>query len=146
MAERGLDISGHRSREVSSAHLAAATLILVMTREHAGFVLARSPGSANQVFLPAELARLMKQAPADPSEDADDYIWRLGVLRNHSPPARTPTTTPGVTTAPGVVTMGRASEVVADPYGEPLAAYRATANHLARALAVVAEALTGCVS
>lgn len=50
MAERGIDISAHRSQEVSAEILAEADLVLVMTRSHAESLIAEFPDAAPRIL------------------------------------------------------------------------------------------------
>jgi len=51
MAEQGIDITTHRSREVTADMLAGADLILVMTRGHAESLAAEFPEAAGRILL-----------------------------------------------------------------------------------------------
>lgn len=51
MAEQGIDIGPHRSREVTAGMLAQADLILVMTRGHAESLAAEFPEAAERILL-----------------------------------------------------------------------------------------------
>lgn len=51
MAEQGIDIGPHRSREVTAGMLADADLILVMTRGHAESLAAEFPEAAGRILL-----------------------------------------------------------------------------------------------
>ena len=50
MAERGLDISGHRGRQAGEPMLSAAELILVMEKHQQGFVESTWPALRGRVF------------------------------------------------------------------------------------------------
>jgi protein-tyrosine-phosphatase len=82
MAERGIDIRDHRSREVTATDMADSDLVLVMTEGHQSALTVEFPGQRDRVRRMSELA---------------GGQWD-----------------------------------VADPVGQPLAAYRATASELAR--------------
>jgi protein-tyrosine-phosphatase len=56
LAERGLDISSHRSREVSEDMMQGADLILVMTGSHLQALTAEFPGQSDRVRLLSSLA------------------------------------------------------------------------------------------
>ena len=51
LAERGIDLSAHRSRMLDTAQVAAADLIVVMTAAHRQGVLSAFPQAAGKVFL-----------------------------------------------------------------------------------------------
>src|SRR5918995_2210750 len=59
-AERGVDISGHRAREVSDEEVARADLVVAMDPEHAR-AFAREAGS--RTFTLKELVRLLEALP-----------------------------------------------------------------------------------
>jgi len=56
MAERGIDISDHRSHSLNTDDVAGADLILVMTREHARLISHTWPQYAWRVHLLSEMA------------------------------------------------------------------------------------------
>lgn len=64
--ERGLDLSAHRARQLGSALLAEADLVLTMSRSHAVDVIAL--GGSGKVFTLVEFAREVTGPPdvADP--------------------------------------------------------------------------------
>lgn len=110
MRELGIDISEHRSRKLEAEDL-DVDLIVAMTRDHAGAVIARDPGARSRVFLPAELIRLARDHDAR-------SVPEIARLR----------------TGPMI---GRAHEQVADPAGETLEVYRSTAARLDRDLSAI---------
>ena len=56
MARRGLDLSRHRSRNVSQEMMAEADLVLTMTRQHAEALGAAFPAHARKVYMLSEMA------------------------------------------------------------------------------------------
>lgn len=56
LAERGIDLSPHRSREVDAVQIAAADLVLVMTRGHEESLVAEFPAAAPRILRLAALA------------------------------------------------------------------------------------------
>jgi protein-tyrosine-phosphatase len=56
MAEKGLDIAGHRSHLVSPQDVEKAALIITMGDEHKEALLAEFPGARDRTFLLSELA------------------------------------------------------------------------------------------
>lgn len=114
MAELGIDISAHRSRKLESGHL-DVDLVIAMTRDHAGAVVAHDPRVRARVFLPGELVRLL-----DARDDRS--VIELGAARTGA-------------------AIGRAAEQVADPAGESLDVYRFTAARLDRDLSTLVERL-----
>jgi protein-tyrosine-phosphatase len=55
MAERGVDISSHRGRTVNQEELAAADVVIVMTRSHRDALSAEFPESRPKLHLMSEL-------------------------------------------------------------------------------------------
>lgn len=124
MSERGLDVSGHRSRPLTHALVAGADLILAMTRSHVWGVHAFDAGAADRTFLVLELPRLgARIGPRGRGEAVRAWAARAVAERS-----------------PGAV-AGRGDEEVADPYGEPVAVYEATAARLDGATCAIAELL-----
>jgi len=56
MAERGLDLSAHRSQLVTAEAIAAADLVLCMEGGHVEALRAEFPDHANRIFLLSEMA------------------------------------------------------------------------------------------
>jgi protein-tyrosine phosphatase len=56
MAERGLDIQGHRAHNVTEADVAAASLVLAMTRDHIEALRLDFPAHAGKILLFSEMA------------------------------------------------------------------------------------------
>lgn len=56
MAQRGLDLHGHRSRNVTREMMVEADLVLAMTRSHAEALGAAFPDCAHKVYLFSEMA------------------------------------------------------------------------------------------
>ncbi|GJM38779.1 MAG: hypothetical protein DHS20C19_21460 [Acidimicrobiales bacterium] len=125
MEELGLALGDHRSRKIDPSHL-DVDLVLAMTRTHAGAVTARDQTLAPRVFLPGELRRLWRGTPepdgASTMGERIERIRQLGAQR----------------TGP---VIGRPAEEVADPAGEPIDVYRATAARLDRDLTALADLL-----
>ena len=129
LRERGLDAGSHRSRRLDADLVGGADLVLAMTRTHAWAVARHATGADRRTFLPAELARLGGLVgPPTPGETVAEWAGRVAARR---PDPRVP---------------GRAGEEVADPAGEPLAVYRATAARLDVDLARVADLLVASPS
>lgn len=63
MQEKGIDISGHRSRLLSPALIEEADLLVAMTGGHRDAILAAAPQSAGKVFLLKSFG--FAQCPAD---------------------------------------------------------------------------------
>lgn len=122
LGERGVDLRGHRARQVTAAMIAAADLVLTMTAAHKQALLKISPETAGKVFTIKEFARGRREAapvqvvtpnPGDPGDSGE-----AGDTRD-----------------------ARDSLDLPDPYGLGLAVYRATADELERELRRVVERL-----
>lgn len=126
MRERGLDLSTHVSRALDDAMIRAADLVLAMTRNHLWTVRNHVPEASTRAFLFGELTRLGARAgPRGPGEPVRVWAARVAALRSDP---RVP---------------GHPEDEVADPAGEPLAAYRAAAAQLEDAIGRVAGLLAG---
>lgn len=123
MAERGLDLSAHRSRRLSEYLVDESDLIVVMTRNHGWAVAARSQSKAGATFLPAELSRLSDQVGNRNGADAQAWVSRLHAQRNTQASTRF---------------IGRAADEIPDPIGESLPYFREIADRLERELAPAA--------
>ena len=126
MAERGLDLSAHRSRRLSEYLVDESDLIVVMARNHGWAVEARSEAKAAATFLPAELSRLADQIGNLNGADAQGWVGRLHARRDTQANARL---------------FGRAADEIPDPIGESLHYFRQIADRLERELAPAAARL-----
>ena len=123
VAELGASLEGHLSRQLSAELVDASDLVLGMTRDHVWRATAHSPDAADRSFLLGELARLGARAGARRTDESGrEWAQRVARERPDGP-------------------IGRHDDEVADPVGEPLAVYRATAARLDRDLRVIAELL-----
>jgi protein-tyrosine phosphatase len=111
-AERGVDISDHRARELTTRDIASATLILGMAGEHARDVVTQEPGAATRTFTLKELVRLLEALPAASEGDLASHVAAADALRAS-----------GFAGNPD-------DEDVADPLGMPLDSFRAVAWEL----------------
>lgn len=59
MAQRGIDLSDHRSRNITREIMSQADLVLVMTRSHAEALGAAFPAHAHKVYLLSEMTGQM---------------------------------------------------------------------------------------
>lgn len=124
--ERGLTIDEHESRALTVRMIDDADLVLAMTRDHVGRVVALVPRARDRTFLVGELARLGAAiGPRRPEEPVRSWTARVAATRPHDR------------------VVGRGDDEVPDPVGEPLEVYRATAARLDRELAVVARLISG---
>ena len=131
MAERGLDLSAHRSRRLSDYLVDEADLIVAMTRNHGWAMAARSKTKAVATFLPAELSRLAVEVGNRNGADAGEWVARLAARRDSQTASRF---------------IGRAGDEVPDPIGEALPCFREIADRLERELSPAADRLRARVS
>jgi len=114
LADRGIDVGGHRSRRVTAADLAAADLILGLAREHVRHAVVLAPEAWPRSFTLRELLRRGEQAGArGPGEPLGGWLARVAGDRGRRD-----------------LLGGRACDDVSDPYGGPVAGYQATASLL----------------
>lgn len=83
MREAGIDLDFHVSAYLSGEHVAGASLILVMSRQHRAQLLHRFPGAAAKTFLLKELAGMAGNPDvADPyGGSLEDYRRTYEELR-----------------------------------------------------------------
>jgi protein-tyrosine phosphatase len=113
--ERGVDISGHRARELEPAEFARSALILGMATEHARAVVAEAPEARSRTFTLKEIVRLLEALPEavpDAGESFADRVRAADDLRRE-----------------GFVGNPH-DEDVADPLGMPIESFRAVAAEL----------------
>ena len=120
MAERGLDLSAHRSRRLSEYLVDESDLIVAMTRNHGWAVAARSEAKAAATF------------PACRTEPSRGPGGRP--QRHRSPSMGRPAAHPSATHKPRPLHR-RAADEIPDPIGEPLAYFQVIADRLERELA-----------
>lgn len=112
MADRGLDLTSHRSRLVDEELVATADLVIGMTREHVRRTFAIDPHSFPRTFTLKELVR--RGSEAGPVADGlDDWLERLDEGRERV----------------GLVGQDPHDDV-ADPIGRPLRRFRACAGEI----------------
>ena len=124
-AERGVDISDHRARELTRRDVGSATLVIGMSRDHAAAVVELEPDAAPRTYTLKELVRLLEALP--PASDADlaSRVAAAGELRAS-----------GFAGDPD-------DEDVADPLGMPLDSFRAVARELDEWCTRLADCLLG---
>jgi protein-tyrosine phosphatase len=114
MAAVGIDVSGHVSRAVTAADLAAAGLILGMAREHVRHAVVLDPGAWSRAFTARELVRRGRQAGRRaPGEPLASWLARAADGRRRAD-----------------ILGSSPADDVADPAGGPLAGYQRTAELL----------------
>jgi protein-tyrosine phosphatase len=124
-AERGVDISGHRAREVSDEDVARADLVVAMAPEHAR-ALGAEPGS--RTFTLKELVRLLEALP----EIEDASLGRLSERIAEADRLRR-----------GGFEGDPRDEEIADPLGMPLESFRTVAAELDEWCSRLADGLVG---
>ena len=122
MAERGIDISAHESRQLDRLHVAGADLVLGMTREHVREAVVLDPVAYSRAFTLKELARRSGVEPRG-RRPLDVWLATLSADRDveellGSDPA----------------------DDVDDPIGGPISAFRATADELDALIGRIARA------
>jgi len=122
-AERGIDISGHRAREVSDEDVAGSMLIVAMATEHAR---AFDRDARSRTFTLKELVRLLEALPEHEGADGlPERIADADALRRQ-----------GFEGDP-------LDEGIVDPLGMPLDAFRAVAIDLDEWCSRLADGLVG---
>ena len=116
--EHGVDVSTHRSQRLTPEHLAAADLVLVMTRAHAAQVLEVDPSAADRVVT---LRGAVWKARSLPRQDRDFATWVRALTADVPESERT----------------WSVSQDIADPIGRPLRRYRDMAAEVQGAVATL---------
>jgi protein-tyrosine phosphatase len=125
-AERGVDISGHVARTLSTAGIASADIVLAMSSEHALAVVRDAPAAAARTFTLKELVRLLEALPEPAAgQDLGARVAAADALR-----------TGGFEGNPHDLD-------VADPLGMPLQSFRAVAWELEEWCGRLADGLVG---
>lgn len=130
LAERGVDLAGHRPRQLTLEQVRGADLVLVATRAHRATVVGAVPGALRVTFTLREMARLLAAS--------------TGTARGVGPAAPA---TPGgevarwASLAPTAAQRrgapAGADDDLADPYGRSARAYRACVRDVERAAATI---------
>lgn len=114
MAEQGLDLSGHRSRQLDRDLLAGADLVVCMAREHLREAVLMEPAALGRTFTIKELVRRGSAIGSrSAGEELGEWLVRVGEGRD---PASLLGHDPG--------------DDVADPIGRRSAAYRKAAEEI----------------
>ncbi|MBI2709336.1 MAG: ribose 5-phosphate isomerase B [Actinobacteria bacterium] len=113
MRERGLDLSGHRSRLLTPELVQSADLVVGMAREHVREATVACPGRFGRIFTLKELVRLGEGCGARRSESIERWLDRVGMGRK-----------------PASLLGPDSHDDVADPIGQPLAVYQAAAAEI----------------
>jgi protein-tyrosine phosphatase len=114
MADVGIDIRAHRSRQVTPEVCAGADLVLAMTRQHVVELVVLSPGAWPHTFMLREaLERARGIGPRRPGEEPSHWIERMHDGRRRA----------AILSAPSSID-------VADPIGQPRRAFVQTRREL----------------
>lgn len=83
LAERGIDLSSHRSTTLDAGLVASTDLVIGMTRAHVREALLLMPEAQSRAFTLKELARRVTRAGArTEGESLSGYLARLGTGRD----------------------------------------------------------------
>jgi len=124
LAARGIDLSEHESRRMSSTDVGDADLVLGMTRDHVVGTLNHDPEARDRTFVIGELARLGRAHGARRhGQSVREWCAEVAAIRTAGRPA------------------GRSVDEIADPVGEGLDVYAATADRLDALCAEIAALL-----
>jgi protein-tyrosine phosphatase len=123
MAGYGLDVSGHRSREVTAGDLDRADLVLAMAREHLRHAVVLAPGAWPRAFTLRELVRRgAKAGPRRTGEPLGDWLAAVAAGRSRMD-----------------LLGDSAGDDVADPIGGQPGDYEAVAAQLADLAAALTD-------
>lgn len=116
MADRGLDLSAHRSQQIDTGLLLHADLVIGMSREHVREAAVLLPEVIDRAFTLKELVAMAAVVgPRDRSEELDDWLRRVASARKRS----------------ALLGVGHDDQLdVADPVGLSRGHYDRTANLL----------------
>jgi protein-tyrosine phosphatase len=85
MAERGIDLGEHRSRQVTNEILDASDLIITMAREHVREVAVNAPSAWPRTFTLREIVRRGDEVgPRQPGQPLDEWVGKLHAGRTPS--------------------------------------------------------------
>ncbi len=114
MAERGVAVSGHRSRQVGSPLVEGADLVVTMTRQQLIEVITLAPDSWWRCFTLVDLVRRAEAIGAPSAgEEARTWVRRLGGARQRA----------------GLLRLD-AGDDIEDPMGGPRAGYDRVARQI----------------
>jgi protein-tyrosine phosphatase len=127
MAERGFDISSHRSTRLSPERVLAADLVVAMAREHVREAVVLVPAALTRTFTLKELVRRAgEQGPRREGESLDRWLARVHAGRD-----------------PASLIGSSPDDDVEDPIGRRIAFYERTADELAELTASLMELMCG---
>lgn len=90
MARRGLDVSEHRSRQVTAGRVDQADLVLTSEKDHVIGIAAESPDAARRSFTLPEFVALATGAPARPDRSLQEWASELSADRSPADYLTTP--------------------------------------------------------
>ena len=122
LAARGVALGRETSQPISPALIGGADLVLVMTSDHAKFVVGRFPADRHKVFVLGHLAN--EVPPVTETDSVDDWLARVHALaRDYAHEERWDIVDP----------MGESDEI----YGQVLAELDAATGWLANVLSTL---------
>ena len=122
MVEYGLEVDGHGKQALTHELVEDTDLVLGMTRNHVAYTVRRFPELRDRTFMVGELVRLGRDAgPRERQESVREWARRVSATR------------------PPDDALGRSTDEVDDPAGEPIDVYRRTATLLDRSLTEIVE-------
>lgn len=116
-AERGIDVSAHRARQLRADDVRSAELVLAMASEHRDAASRLFPGAAGMIFTLKELVLLLEDLPEAPSSGRPADVLAAQVSAANA-------------SRVGAIRDWRRDENVMDPLGMPPDAFRAVARDL----------------
>jgi protein-tyrosine phosphatase len=125
MADRGIDLSRHRTRPLDGELLADADLAVAMTRRHEATIVSLEPTARSRTFLAGEVVRLASSVGPRGKRPVADWVGALDAARA------------------GHFTAGRVADEVVDPWGGTIEDYRRCADRLDGISTTMARLLTG---
>ncbi len=127
MADRGLDITGHRSHTLTDTDISAAHLILGMATEHVVDIAGRMPAAFSYTFMLREFVdRAVAVGPMPREMALSDYLISMSVDRSHAGLLR-----------------GAGAADIADPLGQGRRAFDRTASELEQLCWATVDLLAG---
>ncbi len=127
MAERGVEISSHRSHQLTAEDLVETDLILCLAREHVREVVLLDPSAWPRTFTLKELVRRGESVgQRAPSQPLDEWLAKVHVGRERAD-----------------LLGASLTDDVSDPIGGPRAGFEAAANEMAGLLDRVVDLIWG---
>jgi protein-tyrosine phosphatase len=126
VAGLGLDLRSHRSRYTTTSLVGGADLVVCMAREHVRDVVGTDDTAFERTFTLRELVRRGLAVGPRGEQTIADWLALVGAGRTRD-----------------ALLGADPSDDVADPIGQPDAAYRATAGELDELTRTLAELLVG---